>query len=188
MSEFSFSSLMDLATLDTSDLSAQTSRLQREGIYVIELESVKFAEQASSDPAKPTNYTLGIKGNILVFAPLDPNAPAADLEGKTLNERYFLFGEQLQEAIQQLMGRYKIAGFKHKGVLGGVEGSAPGWIDEAEGKRVAVRVRHYTGKDGQERASFDWMTPKAMEKAGLNWDMMGRDFLNEVGEPIAVAA
>lgn len=188
--EMMFASLMDLASTDTSELTAQLSRLPRAGIYIINLDEARFAEQAPTDPADPMNYTLGIKGTILVFDPLDKAdaGKAAELEGKALSERYFLFGKDIQEAIQLLMGRYKAAGFRHKGAMGGVEGAAPGWIDEALGKRVAVRVRHFTDKGGQDRAGFDWLSQKAMEKAGIDWAIMQRDFLDEHGNPMQEAA
>lgn len=188
MSEFTFANLMDLATLDTSDLSAQTSRLTRAGIYIAELKEIRIAEQAPSDPADPMSYTLALKGTTLAFAPLDPNESAEGMEGRDISERYFLYGKDLKPAIQLLMGRFKVAGFKHKGVIGGVEGSEPGWLDAAVGQRVAIRVRHFTDKNDQERASFDWLSPKAMEKAGLTWDMLARDFQDENGNPVELAA
>lgn len=182
-----FSDLMSLAQLDTSDLQAQVSRLAREGIYIVDLTKLSLAEQPSSDPAKPTNFNLVINGTILDFAPLKPEdaqGNEADMVGRTLNERFFLFGEQIKEAIQLMMGRFKLVGFRHKGIIGGVEGQPPGWIDEAVGKRIVVRVRHYTPVGGQERAQFDWCSPKVMEKLGLDWSLMGRPFLDEVGKEI----
>jgi hypothetical protein len=188
MSEMNFANLMDLASIDTSDLSAQTSRLQRQGIYVLDLSALSFAEQASQDPADPMNYNLVIKGVILAFAPLDPTEPAGDMEGRDLTERYFLYGKDVKTGIQMLMGRFKLVGFKHKGIMGGVEGGPAGWVDEAIGKRIALRVRHYASRDGQERASIDWLSPKQMAKAGVEWDVLQRDFLNETGEVVDLAA
>lgn len=182
--EMNFSNLMDLASTDTSDLQAQLSRLPRAGIYIIELEELKFAEQAPQDPAEPMNYTLGIKGMTLAFQPLDKTESGDNMEGRALSERYFLYGQEVKEAIQLLMGRFKAAGFRHKGVMGGVEGSEPGWIDEAIGNRVCVRVRHFNSKDGQERAGFDWLSPKAMAKAGIEWDVLGREYLDETGKAV----
>ncbi len=178
-----FSSLMDLATFDTSDLKAQVSRLAREGLYIVELGKIQFAEQPPQDPAEPMNYTFKLGSNILEFAPLDKNQAVEDMAGRTLNEGGFLNGKELKEAIQLLMGRFKQVGLKHKGILGGVEGSAPGWVDEAAGKRVAIRVRHYVGKDGQDRAAFDWLSYKQMEKAEISWDIMARDFVDGDGNP-----
>lgn len=182
--EMNFSNLMSLATLDTSDLQAQISRLPKQGVYISELMKMQFAEQAPVDPAHPMNYNLVIQSGILGFLPLDPADAIVDLEGRNLNERYFLYGEQLKEAIQLLMGRFKVVGFRYKGVMGGVEGSQPGWIDEAIGKRICTRVRYYTPKDGQERAAFDWLSPKQMEKAGIEWATLGRQFLDENGKVV----
>lgn len=188
MSEMMFTSLMDLASTDTSELSALQSRLARAGIYIVDMNEAKFTEQPSDDPAKPTSYNLGFKYDILHYEPLDKNEPPVDLVGKPLSERYFLYGENIQEAIQLLMGRYKLTGFRHKGPMGGVEGVAPGWVDEAIGKRVAIRVRHFTDKNGQDRAAFDWLSPKAMEKAGIPFETLQRDFLDEHGNAVQEAA
>lgn len=190
MSEMNFANLMDLATIDTSDLSAQTSRLQRQGIYVLDITEMKFVEQPPQDPADPMNYNLTSKGVILAFAPLDPadEQYVESMIGKDLRERIFVYGKDIKESIQLLMGRFKTAGFKHKGVMGGVEGGPAGWIDEAVGKRIAIRVRQYTNRNGQEQVSIDWLSPKQMEKNGLTWDMLQRDFLDEKGEVVDLAA
>lgn len=188
MGTFDFSNLMQLASLDTSELEAQLTRLSLPGLYVIDIGKIMFSTQAPSDPAKPMNFNLAIPGTILAFVPLnkEDEPKAAEMVGKALNERYFLYGENLKEAVQLLMGRFKIVGFRHKGIMGGVEGSQAGWINEAEGRRVVVRVSHYTDKGDQQRARFDWLSPRAMKKANIDWEIMGRDFLDEKGNVIEV--
>lgn len=178
--------LMALASMDTSDLKAQVSRLPYQGIYIIDMLKLGLAEQPPSDPADPMSFNLVCQGAIRQFVPLKPEELPAnlDLDGQNLNERIFLYGPQLKEAIQLLMGRFKQVGFRHKGVMGGVEGHAPGWIDEAIGKRIVVRVRHYTPKDGQERAAFDWLSPRQMEKLQIPWEVMQRPFLDETGKVV----
>jgi hypothetical protein len=192
MSELNFTSLMDLAVLDTSEMSAQTSRLQKEGIYVVELKKIGFSEQPPQDPADPMNYNFNFESTILAFSPLTAEAANAEADaamiGRDLKQRIFLYGKDIVQAIQLLMGQYKIVGFRHKGIMGGVEGSEPGWIDEANGQRLAVRVRHYSRKDGQEAVAYDWLSPKAMEKAGIPWEGMARPFLDEVGNEVQIAA
>lgn len=185
-----FTSLMDLATLDTSDLQAQTSRLAREGIYICDITKATFSEQANTDPAKPTNFNLNLEYTILEFLPLKPEDAiyAGDLVGRGLRERYFLNGKDIIEAVQLLMGKYKQAGFRHKGHTGGFEQVEPGWIDEAVNKRVAVRVRHYNGNDGEPRAAFDWISKAALEKAGIPWEVMARPFLDEHGNEVKEVA
>ncbi len=186
--EMNFANLMDLATVDTSDLSAQTSRLQRQGLYVVELHELKFVEQAPQDPADPMNYNLTTQGTILAFVPLDPSESAEGMEGRNLRERIFLYGKDSKEGIQLLMGRFKTAGFKHKGIMGGVEGAPAGWVDDAVGKRIALRVRHYTNRNGQEQVAIDWLSPKQMEKAGISWEVLQREFLDEKGDVVNIAA
>lgn len=190
MSEFAFANLMDLASVDTSDMQAQTSRLQRQGIYILDLTKLGFIENPPSDPAKPMNYNLTTVGTILAFDPLDPTETGPVLEGTDMRERIPLFGENLKEGIQLLMGRFKTVGFKHKGIMGGVEGAPVGWIDEAVSKRIAIRVRHYTDKNEQVRVAIDWLSPKQMGKLNppLPFDVLGREFLDEIGNPVDLAA
>lgn len=184
--------LMDLATLDTSDYKAQMSRLQASGIYILDMQSVKIAEQPNSDPAQPSNFLITTQGLTLAYVPLEKGTMTEEqikeMEGKSVNERYFIDGKNIKEAIQLLMGRYKMAGLRHKGMLGGVEGAPAGWLDEVVGKKTALRVRQYVGKDGQDRVSYDWLSPKQMEKLELPWEILGRDFCDENGNPVEVAA
>ncbi len=190
MSEHAIMNLMDLAALDTSDMSAQMSRLQRQGIYFLEVVKAGYTEQESNDAAKATNYNLMIESTILEFIPLDETEKLdmSKIIGATFKERYFLFGEQLIQSIQLLMGMYKSVGLRCKGAMGGVEGSEPGWVDEIAGKRIIVRVQHRTGNDGQERANIYWLTPKQMKKLGIPLDALGRDLLDEQGNPLGDAA
>ena len=190
--DFNFESLMELAGLDTSDLQAQVSRLPMAGIYVTELAKLALIQQPPQDPAEPMSYALSCQGVILAFSPLVKDNEAAPaipdgLIGGNLNERIFIYGKNLKEGIQLLMGRFKQAGLRHKGTMGGVEGANPGWIDEALGKRIAIRVSHGQ-RNGQDVAYFNWMSPKQMKKAGLGWEAMGRDYLDEVGKPLDIEA
>lgn len=179
----SFADLMSLAQMDTSDLQAQVTRLARQGIYVVELGKPGFTEQPPQDPADPMSFTLAYPSTILAFTALEPSADDNELVGKPLNDRYFVWGKDVKQAIQLLMGRAKVAGFRYKGKMGGVEGAEPGWLDEQAGKRVAVRVTWYTPKGGDERARFDWLSVKQLEKLQIPWEIMGRDFLDEHGQP-----
>lgn len=192
MSDAMLMGLMDLATLDTSDMKAQMSRLQTPGIYIADLNEIGIAEQPNSDPALPSNFLITTKSTTLAFRPLEAGVMTEeqikDMEGKPINERYFIDGTKIREAIQLLMGRFKTAGLRHKGLLGGVEGAPAGWLDEAVGKRIAIRVRQYVGKDGQDRVSFDWLSPKQMEKLELPWEILGRDYCDENGNPVDLAA
>jgi hypothetical protein len=183
-----FSSLMDLAAFDTSDLKAQVSRLARQGIYIVELKKAQLVEVPPQDPADPISFRLNLSSDILQFVPLDKNETVEDMAGRSLNESFFLSSKDIKEAIQLLMGRYKTVGFRCKGTMGGVEGSEPGWIDEGVGKRIVVRVRHYTNKQGQDQAAFDWLSAKQMEKLEIPVEVLARDFLDEAGNPIDVAA
>lgn len=172
-----FTSLMDFASFDTSDLKAQTSRLQAAGLYIVELNGFEFADQPPQDPADPMNYTLSFKENVLAFIPEDKDYAGnpEEMVGREITERYFFYGKDIQTAIQLLMGRYKKSGFRYKGKMGGVPGQEPGWLDEAIGQRIAVRVRHRTNKNGDENAIFDWLDAKQLEKAGIDpVEILGR--------------
>lgn len=189
MSDFKNLSLMDLANVDTSDLTAQMSRLPDAGIYIAEIAKAGFEEQPPKDPADPMNFTCGFNYNILMFQPEAPDYQGnpEDKVGRPLNERYFIYGKEgVQEGIQLLMGRYKKAGFRCKGVMGGVEGKAVGWVDEAIGKAVAVRVVHRTDKEGQPRAYFDWLSLNQLQKADIPWHVFQRPFLDETGNEVEI--
>lgn len=190
MSELQFGSLMDLANLDTSDMKAQLSRLRKEGMYALTLQKIEVKEQPpQDDPAKPMNYNVAIPGLIEMFWPIkeEDKERASDVIGQTLADRHFLFGENLRDSLELLMGRFKSAGFRHKGRMGGMEGQDPGWLDEAVGKRVIARVRHGTRAGGNEQAYIDWLNPKQLAKAGIPWDdVMQRPFLDENGNEIPI--
>lgn len=191
MTELNFNNLMDLATFDTSDISAVTSRLPLAGIYLLNIEELKFTEQPPSDPADPLSFNLVIRSTVLSFAALNEDDKPAEerLPGTNITERFFIYGKDIKTSIALLMGRFKTVGFRHKGLPGGADGADPGWIDEAAGKRIVMRCRHYTRRsDGQEQAAFDWLSPKAMEKAGIPFELLQRDFLDEHGVPVEIAA
>lgn len=180
MSELNLmTSLMDLADFDTSDVKVLTSRLQDAGIYLTDLKSVEITEQPAQDPADPTNYQILFKHEILEFTPesRDYTGDPEDMVGREMTERYFLYGKELQQAIGLLMGRYKNAGYEHKGRIGGLPNTEPGWLDGAVGTRNYVRVKHSTSKDGNERARFDWLSKKQIEKAKLEVGILGREML-----------
>ncbi|KAK0039438.1 hypothetical protein Bpfe_031115 [Biomphalaria pfeifferi] len=185
-------SLMDLAALDTSELTAQVGRLQREGIYFLTVQKAGIVERETEDPADPSNYDLNFESLIEEYVPLKEEdgvgLDKSKIIGNTFKERYFIYGKDIIQAIQLLMGQYKSVGLRCKGQMGGVEGQAPGWIDEIVGKRIIVRVQHRMDKGGVERANIYWMTPKQMKKANIPLAVLGRDLLDEQGNPMEEAA
>lgn len=178
LEEMSAMSLMDLAEMDTSEIQAKTSRLQAEGIYVLEVEEAQFKEQPPAEVTDPMNFNLVVRSNILAYLPNPDIAHPQELEGKTFMDRVFLWGKELVESIEYLKGKYKQAEIDYSGArMGGIEGQEPGWVDGLVGQRIVVRVRH--GKN--ERAYTDWLSMKQVEKIdGLDWaDVIGRKALEE---------
>lgn len=148
-------SLAQLAEIDTSDLKAQVSRLPPAGIFLVRGVDAKAGE--SRQEGKPPLFNIAFESEILEAKPLDKDKDPESLVGGKLKDRYILWPSDFQEALQLLMGRYMVIGLEHKGRLGGVEGGEPGWLDNYPGAIHRIRVRHFTDKNGVDRAGFDWL-------------------------------
>jgi len=185
MSDLLFTSLMDLATTDTSEIKALRNRLQPEGIYVVAFTEANLREIENQDPSKPPRASLGFKGVVEHFEPLKADSSDRDLVGKAYNQFETIWLSDIAEAIGLLKGRYESAHLPTAGIPGGIEGHE-GWIDGVIGKRVAIRVRHKVVGDDT-RVYVDWLGAKAMEKVGLAWEDMGREAVDGRGNPIEIA-
>lgn len=182
-----FTSLMDLATTDTTEVSSIKSRLQAEGIYVILWNEVGMREAENDDPEKAPRITLRLQGTIEFFAPLKEDAMTEEqveqMVGKSFNDFKQLYMDDVPQAIGLLKGQYERAKFPTAGPLGGVDG-VTGWVDGVIGQRCGIRVRHSNSANGDTRAYIDWLSPKELKKAGITWDEMGREAMNPDGTPV----
>jgi len=158
--EAGFMSLADLAAMDAQaeGIAVLTSRLPAAGMYIVRGKEVKASE--SRKEGEPPLFSFIFTAEILEAKPLDKEVDAERLVGRTLTERYTLWPTDFREAVGLMMGRYKIIGLPFEGRMGGVEGQEPGWLDGLTGHLFQVRVRHFTDKNNNERAGFDWLPYK----------------------------
>lgn len=148
-------SLADLASLNTDEIATLTSRLPEAGIFVVRGVGVKAAE-SNTDPEKPPLFRFGFESEILAAELLDKDKDPEKFVGRKLNESYTLWPDSITEAIGLLKGRYQMVFLPNTGMMGGVEGQAPGWLDGIVGHIFRIRVRRYTTARG-EQAGYDWL-------------------------------
>lgn len=151
--------LADLANLSTDEATVLMSRLPDTGIFVVRGVEVR-AGITDPVPDQPQMFFFNFQAEILEADPLDKNKDRDSYVGKTLRERYTLWPNDFKTMLGLLQGRFKIVGLPFTGPVGGVEGSPPGWIDSWVGHIHRVRVRHWTGKNGNQNAAFDWLALK----------------------------
>lgn len=184
--ELIFTGLMDLAESDTTEVRALRNRLQPAGIYVVLFESVRMAEAGGDDP-EAKRISIRFAGTIEHFDPLakdESDSDSRDLTGNPFNQFTTMFLDDVPTAIGLIKGMYERARFPTVGKMGGIEG-VEGWLNGPEGQRVGIRVRHATRQNGDAVAYYDWLSPVELQKAGIDWDSMGRDALTASGEVIA---
>lgn len=184
MSDLLFTSLTDLADMNTDDIAVLRNRLQREGIYIVEMESAEMREIEQEDPTKKPRASLRWQGSIVYYEPLNPNAEDSDVDmiGKAYNQFETVWLSDLAEAIGLLKGRYVAAHLPVAGAMGGFADKT-GWLTDVVGKRVAIRVRHVSRNDDT-RVYYDWLGYKALKRLDLSWDEMGREPLDKNGNVI----
>jgi hypothetical protein len=158
-------SLAELAQLNTDDVATLTSRLPPEGIFIVDGAKAGIVGSESNDPAKPPLFRIAFEYAVLDAKLVDQNLDPNQFIGKNLRESYTLWPNDLETAIGLMKGRYKLSKLPNTGVLGGVEGQPPGWLDSMVGARFMVRIRHWTRRDGTQVAQFDWMEYKPDEAA-----------------------
>lgn len=190
MSALEFTSLMDLASTDTTDVKAVRSRLPSEGIYIVSMTEAGMKEAELDDPEATPRANLRFQGVIEYFEPLkapDDSENVPDLVGKNFNQFATLWLDDVAQAIGLLKGQfYERAKLPTAGQPGGIEG-VEGWIDGVVGQRIGVRIRHSKGENT--RAYYDWLSPKELDKAGIAWEDLGRPAYNpdgsEMEDPLA---
>lgn len=184
-----FENMMDLAALagvDTTGEKGQRFKLNDEGIYVGVIEEAGLKE---FETEKGKLFRAGTKVSVMHFEPLDPESKA-DVEkkiGSVLFRSDRIRPEELKDDLSQMLAQYQAAGFNTKGPIGGVEGAAPGWLDDTIGQRVGLRVKHSAPReDGQVFENIDMMTPKQLIAAGVSWEEMGRPFIDWQGNEVEI--
>lgn len=158
-------SLADLATMEVDESSVLMSRIPDEGIFTVRGTEVKASQTEGKDD-KPPMFVVAYQYEILSAKPLDKSKDPETYVGKTLRERYTLWPSDFKQLVGLLQGRYKTVGLPFTGPFGGVEGKDPGFVDTVVSHIFDIRVRHWTGKNGQTNAQFDWLPlPESDEAA-----------------------
>lgn len=148
-------SLADLAAMATDDIATLMSRLPDEGIFVVRGTEVK-ASQTEGKEDQPPMFAVSFQYEVLAAKPLDKNKDPESYIGRVLRERYTLWPKDFTEMVGLLKGRYQTVELPNAGNFGAVEGAEPGWVDGVVGHVFQLRIRHWTGRNGQNNASFDW--------------------------------
>ena len=182
-----YTSLADLAAMEPDSIAAVKTRLQAAGIYIVSFTEVgPLKETLPDDPTKSVRIGLNMKGVIDYFEPLgskgDDDAADSDLIGKTYNEYYTIWANELAQSICLLKGKFAKAHLPAAGRMGGVEGTE-GWLDRLVGQRVAIRVTHKVVGDDT-RSYTDWLGMQALAKLGIPWDDLGREPMDIAGNVI----
>lgn len=178
-----FTGLLDLATMETDEVKAVTSRLPSEGIYIVDMARPELRE-SEPEPDKTPMVFISFSGVIDYYAPLkepEEGEEIPDLIGKNFRQMHTMFMDDLARSVGELKGMlYHRAKLPTAGQFGG-NAENPGWVDAIEGNRVAIRVRHGVNKREETVAYFDWLTPKQLVKVGIEWEELGRDALEPNG-------
>lgn len=154
-------SLMDLASFNTDEISVVLSRNPPGGVYTVKGLGVamKMGEPKDDKPALPR---MAISVETLEAKLIKKDQDPATLIGRKLTIPYTLWPNDMQNSIGLLKGMYQKVGLPHTGVMGGVEGAAPGWLDGIVNHMFQIRVFTFT-RNGQEQVGFDWLAPAAIE-------------------------
>lgn len=161
-----FFSLAELAALDTSEVKAITSLLPAVGIYTVKGVEVKGGQREPQE-GKPPLFYFNFVSDVVEFKPADKSIDPETVVGRKLIDSFTLWPAQFQDMIGLLKGRYKAIGLSNDSPsnLGGVEGAAPGWLDNIVGHVYKVKVTHAIQK-GEPRARFTYVKTESEEAEG----------------------
>lgn len=151
-------SLAQLAAMDTDDVQTLTSRAAPAGVFHIKCSFKGGKESESTEEGKPNLIRFGYAYEVLMAKPTSKEVTAESCIGRTYNESYTLWPSDLLGMIGLLKGRHQKVGLPNSGIMGGLEGAEPGWMDTSDEAEFDIQIR--TGiKDGEVRNFFDWLKP-----------------------------
>lgn len=156
-------SLADLAAMDTSAIKELTSLVPAAGVYKVRGVEVRGGKSTPPDDGKdrPPLFFFNFNSEILAAKLVDKNVDPETQVGRRLVDSFTLWPAQFNDLIGLLKGRYKLLGLPNSGVIGGVEGQEPGWLDGIVSHEYDVKVSHFVNKSGDTRARFTYMKPAA---------------------------
>jgi len=158
-------SLADLASLNTDEIKALTSRLPMAGIWTVMCISVALSmTEGKPEEDKPALPIISHKFESLKIEPLvvPEDFDISTTVGRKLSDRATIWPDSFKEEIGYVKGKYEKVGLDTKGTLGGLtaQGGEPGWLDNAvlQEKAFKIKVRHGT-RNGADVAYLDWVGP-----------------------------
>ncbi len=151
-----FFSLADLAAFNTDEVVTLTSRVPTPGLYTVVGKVAGLKMTVSNDDSKPPLIRLGVETEVMDFLPIDKTIDVSKFIGRKLSDSITLWPNEMEQEIGLLKGRYQKAGISNIGMMGGVEGQPPGWIDNAIGAIWQIKVGSFVDKNGETRARMDW--------------------------------
>lgn len=163
-----FFSLAELAAFNTDEIEAIESRTPEPGVFRVKGISASMKQGEASDDGKPGLVRVAWVLEIVDGKPVDKSKDIEKLIGRKLTQSFTLWPDDIVELLGLLKGMYQKVGLPNNGILGGVEGKEPGWLDTVVNHEFDIRVRTAIVKSGDKRAFFDWLKPeeKKDEAAG----------------------
>lgn len=150
-------SLAQLAAMNTDDVQTLTSRAAPAGVFRVKCE-FKGGKEAEAVDDKPTLIRFNYGYEVLMAKPVSKEVTPESCIGRKYNESYTLWPSDLLGMIGLLKGRHQKVGLPNNGVMGGLEGAEPGWMDSSDEAEFDIQIR--TGiKDGEVRNFWDWLKP-----------------------------
>lgn len=165
---FGFTSLADLAEMETDEIKSLDSRLFPAGLFAVRCTDVSLAESTKEGIDPETNepylplYSVNFKLEVLEAQPLDKSIQPESLVGRVISQRKTFWPKSFTEEIGLVKGDYKRIQLPTEGRLGGLEGGVPGWLDGIRDEVFAVKVTHSRpNKEGNQFVNVNWQKREA---------------------------
>lgn len=160
---FGFTSLAELAEMETDEIKTLDSRLFPAGLFAVRCTEASLSESTkegtdpeTGEPYLPL-YAVNFKFEVLEADPLDKSIAKESLAGRVINQRKTFWPKSFQEEIGLVKGDYKRIGLPYSGKLGGLEGAEPGWLDGILDQVFEVKVTHSRPRaDGSQFVNVIW--------------------------------
>jgi hypothetical protein len=151
-------SLAQLAAMNTDDVQTLTSRAAPAGVFRVKCEFKGGKESEPTEDGRAPLIRFNYAYEVLMAKPTSKDVTPESCIGRKYNESYTLWPSDLVGMIGLLKGRHQKVGLPNSGIMGGMEGAEPGWMDSADEAEFDIQIR--TGlKDGEVRNYWDWLKP-----------------------------
>ena len=170
---FGFTSLAELAEMETDEIKSLDSRLFPAGLFAVRCTDVSLSESKkdgidpeTGEPFLPL-YAVNFKLEVLEAQPLDKAIQPESLVGRVISQRKTFWPKSFTEEIGLVKGDYARIKLPTSGKLGGLEGGEPGWLDGIKDEVFAVKVSHSRpNKDGNQFVNVNWQKREVAQTEG----------------------